>query len=287
MYDYRLLEALAAVCDQGGFERGGEALFLTQSAVSQRIKTLEDQEGQILLSRSTPPVPTARGRELIKHLRKVRMLEAEMDGGEIVRTMKVGINADSLATWFLDGIEPYLEKKGRFLDLKVDDQDKTREMLRKGEVSGCIGSDSRPLQGCGVKRLGMMEYCLICTPSFQDNWFPRGLDKETVKYAPAVIFNRDDQLHERFLKRIFPDGEFSFPVHYIPSPEQFLNMILRGKAYGAIPLMQCALYLGGSLREIADFRIDVDLFWHHWNMETEDMKDLTRCLIERGSALIR
>ena len=75
MFDYKLLEALGAAVDEGGFEKASRRLHLTQSAVSQRIKVLEESQGQILVTRTTPPVPTARGQELLAHYRRVKLLE--------------------------------------------------------------------------------------------------------------------------------------------------------------------------------------------------------------------
>ena len=40
MFDYALLEALAAVVQHGSFERAARALNITSSAVSQRVKLL-------------------------------------------------------------------------------------------------------------------------------------------------------------------------------------------------------------------------------------------------------
>jgi len=286
MYDYRLLEALAAVRDHGGFERAADFLGLTQSAVSQRIRTLEDLEGQILISRHSPHEPTPRGRELIRLCRKVAMLEGDLESRSPKRALRIGLNADSLATWFPLAVDPFLSEGGRFLDLQVDDQVKTREMLRRGEVAGCIGSDNRPLQGCGVRFLGRMDYALVCTIPYKKEWFSRGISPESAGKAPAVIFNREDGLHGRFWERLFPNEPFAVAAHYFPSSEQFLNLILRNRAYGAVPLLQCSSLLGKELIELAEFRIGVDLYWHHWNMDTADMKELTACLADRGGALI-
>lgn len=63
--DYRWLEALDAVIAHGGFDKGAEALFITQSAVSQRIKQLEKWLAQPALVRESPPQPTAIGKKLL------------------------------------------------------------------------------------------------------------------------------------------------------------------------------------------------------------------------------
>ena len=78
MFDYKLIEALAAVLQEGGFDRAAKALHLTQSAVSQRVKLLEEQTGQILLARTTPPQPTPAGQKLLKHSLQIKRLEDDL-----------------------------------------------------------------------------------------------------------------------------------------------------------------------------------------------------------------
>ncbi|MDC7224078.1 MAG: LysR family transcriptional regulator ArgP [Spirochaetales bacterium] len=285
MFDYRQLEALTTVWEEGGFERAAEKLCITQSAVSQRIKALEGQAGQILLSRTTPPEPNEKGWELINHCRRVRLLEGDMGRREKHHTLRLGINADSLATWFMDGAEDFFAQ-GTPLELWIDDQDKTLEMLKAGEVAGCIGSDGSPVTGCSCHFLGTMTYVLICTEEFRERWFPRGFCAEGVREAPAVIFNRDDGLNRLFLEKMSPEFSESYRAHYIPSTDQYLGVIQRGLAYGAVPLMQCRSLLGRSLVELSPERIGVDLYWHCWNLDTVDLRRLTELLLTRGRELI-
>jgi LysR family transcriptional regulator, chromosome initiation inhibitor len=286
MFDYRHLEALTAVWEEGGFERAAEKLCITQSAVSQRIKILEGQTGQILISRGTPPEPNEKGRELINHCRRVRMMEGEMGHRERHHTLRIGINADSLATWFMDGAEEFFSQ-GPLLELLVDDQEKTLERLRAGEVAGCISADGRAVPGCTCHPLGRMSYVLICTEEFRDKWFSQGVAEEAVKEAPAVNFNRDDGLTRLFLERMVPGFTGPFPAHYIPSTDQYLDLIDRGLAYGVVPLLQWAERGGRGLVELFPERIGVDLFWHCWNLDTADLRRLTEMVLQKGRELIR
>ena len=75
--DYRTLQALDAVIRERGFERAAQKLCITQSAVSQRIKQLENMFGQPLLVRTVPPRPTEQGQKLLALLRQVELLEEE------------------------------------------------------------------------------------------------------------------------------------------------------------------------------------------------------------------
>ena len=65
MLDYKLLEALDAVAASGSFEGAAQRLHLTQSAISQRIRQLEERSGTVLLVRDTPVRATAAGQKLL------------------------------------------------------------------------------------------------------------------------------------------------------------------------------------------------------------------------------
>ena len=75
MLDYLGLAALAAVVREGSFERAARKLHVTPSAVSQRIKQLEERTGQVLVQRGTPCTGTEAGRRLCLHLEQVALLE--------------------------------------------------------------------------------------------------------------------------------------------------------------------------------------------------------------------
>lgn len=284
MYDYKLLEALATVLSEGGFDKASEKLNITQSAVSQRIKLLEEQTGLILITRSTPPKPTEPGVFLLKHHQMVSQLETDLNEklnfrSEGTTSIAVGINADSLATWFQQAIGAFLKKSNITLDLYVDDQDQTHKLLKEGIVTGCVSSYEKTVQGCNTTYIGDMEYRMAATPSFKERFFKDGFSIKAVKEAPAVIFNRKDDLHNRFLLRLLKDIP-EYPRHYVPSSESFAGFIIEGLGYGMIPLLQSKeLFENGDLVElIPEQRIKVKLFWHCWNLKSQILKDITTVL---------
>ena len=283
MYDYKLLEALALVVRENGFEKAANKLFITQSAVSQRIKALEELSGQILITRISPPKPTSMGKKLIKHYYQVKRLEDELQQSDKSTSLSIGLNADSLATWFLPVIESFLKNENTLIELKVDDQDRTGELLKNGEVAGCISSGDSVIQGCSKHYLGQMEYVLVSTPDFFSHWFQKGITIDSLEKAPAVIFNRKDLLHERYLNKHFEHVPDDYPIHYLPSSEKFLTMLLMGHAYGVVPMIQCRDYLENNrLIKIKKETITVPLFWNHWKIDTRQINTLTKILIENS-----
>ncbi|TIH14067.1 LysR family transcriptional regulator ArgP [Marinifilum sp. JC120] len=288
MLDNIFLEALAAVIEEGGFDKAALKLNISQSAVSQRIRNFEEQLGRVLVVRSTPPEPTEDGRKLIKHLRTIRLMEFELSdsmglnpSGEFV-ALPVGVNADSLATWFLDALDGFLKEHNILLDLYVDDENRTHEMLRRGEVVGCIGTVAKPVKGCRSDFLSTFDYLCLSSPEFHERWFCDGFNRETVAKAPAAVFNRKDETQSQMLEKIFPGEMVAHPIFYVPSSESFVDVVCRGLAYGMVPEFQAEQELdSGRLVEILpQGRVPVSLYWHSWNVETPLLDGLRRELVK-------
>ncbi|WP_218829155.1 LysR family transcriptional regulator, partial [Rhodococcus sp. 05-2254-6] len=68
------LRALRAVVDGGTFEAAARALYVTPSAVSQRIKSLEQSLGRTLVQRSKPVVATQSGVAVLRLARQIDTL---------------------------------------------------------------------------------------------------------------------------------------------------------------------------------------------------------------------
>ncbi len=287
MLDYKHIEALAKVIQEGGFERAAQALFLTQSAVSQRVRQLEESSGQILISRTTPPQPTSAGKALLKHYQQVKLLEeglsSELTASSALKatTLTIGINADSLAHWFITAIDPILQKMDVLIDLRVDDQEQTHNYLRKGEVVGCVSTEAKAMQGCLVEKLGTMNYRLLATPDFIERWFPDGLSLEDAGQAPAVIFNRKDRLHFQFFEQYLGQAPKSLAAHFIPAPDQFLQLITNGNSYGMVPDWQgTELLESKQLKEILPgATLQLNLYWHCWNLAARPLQDFSNQLV--------
>lgn len=295
--DYKLLKALTMVVQEGGFEKAGHVLHISQSAVSHRVRLLEDQIGQILLTRTSPPSPTHLGRQLIKHYYKVKMLEIdlfesiEMCSRESSTTLIIGLNVDSLATWFLGAVEAFLKQKSILLDLIVDDQAHTHRLLKEGKVTGCISSRPDPMQGCIAEYLGSINYHLIGTVEYAKKWFPRGVDKETLSRAPILLYNRKDEIHKKLIEIILGEVPGELTVHYLPAVEKFTDFIRSGMACGMCDLPTdevCVKLLeSGELVDLAPHHfINLKLYWHSWNLKSKFMEKFSRVLVSRARKIL-
>lgn len=77
--DFQLLKTFLHVAALGSCSKAAAALFITQSAVSRRIKQLEDHYGKPLLERSGVALrPTAAGQVLIEKARQILEIEKQL-----------------------------------------------------------------------------------------------------------------------------------------------------------------------------------------------------------------
>ncbi len=293
MFDYKLLEAFATVIREGGFERAAREIHITQSAVSQRIKHLEEQFGQVLLQRTTPPKPTSAGKNVLKLYNQVRHLEDDLKGilepdeRNSFTTIPVGINADTLDTWFYEAIRPFLEQERVVLDLFVDDQERTHRFLRDGKVLGCISTRSSAIQGCRIEYIGEVAYGLYCSNTFAEKWFPDGLELERLTQAPILCFTRDDELNNKIFQQIFGILPEHQPTNYIPSAVMFTDLIKGGMAYGVLPEQQSRNLLrkGGVVDLAPQEKVKVQLYWHCSNLKSRLLQSFTEELLRGFTGL--
>jgi len=294
MLDYKLIEALAMVAREGSFYKAAKVLYITQSAVSQRVKLLEELTGQILIARTTPPRTTLAGQKLLKHYLKVKRLEDDLMGeidepaSKEFASITMGVNADSLAFWILDSLQSFLLEEQVLLDIRVDDQEQTHQLLKNGEVMGCISTQEKPMQGCRIKYLGRMNYQMMAAPEFAAQWFPDGLAIEEVRRAPAIIFDRKDDLHYKLLYQAFGEVPASIPTHYVPSIEKFAECIVLGLAYGMLPDQQSTPLINTAkvVSLLPDCGVSVKLYWHCWNLKSDLLEKLTRGLTCKAKTLL-
>ena len=294
MLDYKLIEALAMVAREGGFDKAARALYITQSAVSQRVKLLEELTGQVLIARTTPPRATSAGQKLLKHYLQVKRLEDDLIGeiGEPANkgfaSITMGVNADSLAFWLLEAIHPFLLEERALLDIRVDDQEQTHKLLKNGEVMGCISTQEHPMQGCRIEYLGCTNYHMMAAPGFAARWFPNGFAIEDVRQAPAVIFDRKDDLHHKLLHQALGKVPDSIPAHYVPSVEKFAEFIVLGLAYGMLPDQQSKPFVNnGQLVDLSPgCHVSVKLYWHCWNLKSDLLEKLTQHLNHKAKTLL-
>ena len=296
MFDYKLLAALAAVIEQGGFERAAQVLGLSQSAISQRIKLLEARVGQPVLVRATPPSPTEVGRQLLNHVQQVRLLERDLqrqvpalDEEGMPERLRIALNADSLATWWAGAVGAFCAGQQVLLDLVVEDQDVGLKRMRAGEVAACLCGSERPVAGARSLPLGAMRYRALASPAFMQRYFAKGVTAAALATAPMLVFNRKDALQARFVGRI-TRRKLTPPVHWLPEAHAFVMATRAGLGWGMTPdpMVQHDLEAGTLVELIPGKPVDVPLYWQSWRLNVQALHHMTDAVQQAaGLTLLR
>jgi LysR family transcriptional regulator (chromosome initiation inhibitor) len=280
------VRTLLAAVDEGTFEAAAEALHVTPSAVSQRVKALEQRTGRVLLLRTKPVRLTASGEVVVRFGRQLARLEQDagadlgLDDALGPTALPIAVNSDSLATWFLPALAEAAADRDITFDLHRDDQDHTAALLRQGRVMAAVTSSPQAVQGCSVRALGRMRYLAMATPAFAARWIGDRPLREALPGAPTVVFDRKDDLQDGFLRELARSRREravrAAPAarrparHYMPSSEAFLDAVAAGLGWGMIPELQAGPHLAaGTLVELAAARpVDVPLYWQQWKLDS-------------------
>lgn len=266
------LEAFLAVIEEGSFERAAKRLCITPSALSQRIKGLEDRLGAVLVKRVVPVVATEAGEKLLRRAQSMRLLEAETltdfrpgEGDETAR-LTILVNNDSLATWLPEALADFAEetKEERVsLELLTDDQDHALDSLRNGTAIAVVTSEEHPVSGARATPLGAMCYVAVTSPALAASLGSAGFET-SLQSAPVIFYDRKDALQDRFLASfgIGPEA-FTGLVHYAPSPTAMIDLASRGLGWCMAPesLAKPWLDLGQVVALAPEHAIDVPLYW--------------------------
>ncbi|WZH35283.1 MAG: LysR family transcriptional regulator ArgP [Microbacterium enclense] len=286
-----LARTLAVVVEEGTLDAAARRLHVTPSAVSQRVRALEDQLGRIVLVRSKPVRTTEAGDAVVRLARQLALLEHDAlaaigaEGG-VVASVPLAVNADSLATWFLPPLARVAERRAVVFDLHRDDQDFTAGLLEAGTVMAAVTSRETPVAGCRVRRLGVLRYEAVATASFVERWFPDGVETSALEAAPVVDFDRRDDLQTRWLARrgVVPTAP---PRHRVPASQDFATAVELGLGWGLLPRFQSATGLAtGALVRLGDDPIDVPLFWQQWNLTSTLLDEVAEEIVAEGRRVL-
>lgn len=283
------VRTLLAVVDEQSFDAAAAVLHVTPSAVSQRIKSLEQRTGRVLLLRTKPIQLTSSGQALIRFARSLAQLEqdalTELGLGSSVRTLSIAVNADSLATWFL----PALAKVPDSIcfDLQREDQDHTAALLREGLVMAAVTASPQPVQGCTSARLGRMRYRAMASPAFISRWLSDAPLPTSLPTAPVIVFDRKDDLQDRFLRSLTRRRSFTSVRHHIPASESFADAVAAGLGWGMVPELQAATR-GDSLVDLAPDRpMDVPLHWQQWKLDSPALAAVADAVAQGAKQALR
>lgn len=284
------LRAFVAAVDHGTFEAAARELVVTPSAISQRIKALEESVGRILLLRTKPITTTASGEIVLRLGRAVHLLghdaALELHADDALSptapaVIPIVVNADSLATWLLPVLADIAARESIVFDLAREDQDHSTDLLRAGSVMAAVTSNAEPVQGCTVRLLGRMRYRPMASPSFAARWFEDGPTAIALTAAPVVVFDRKDDLQDAYLRRRGVDPGDP-PRHHVPASADFAAAVGLGLGWGMLPDAQSAAPLERGELVVLDAAggLDVPLYWQQWRLHSRLLELVATAVVD-------
>ncbi|MGL4256632.1 MAG: LysR family transcriptional regulator ArgP [Microbacterium sp.] len=289
---FELAETVAAVVDEGTLDAAARRLHITPSAVSQRIKALEEQLGRVVLVRSKPARATEAGIAVVRLARQAALLEhdtvAELgaEPGDGARTsVPLAVNADSLGTWFLEPLARLSQRHPVVFDLHRDDQEFTAGLLESGTVMGAVTSRATPVAGCRVSDLGAMRYEAVATPGFVERWLAAEATPAALADAPVVDFDRRDDLQNEWLTAMRVHGRP--PRHFVPASNDFATAVRLGLGWALLPTLQSQEPLArGELVRLGGPPVDVPLYWQQWNLRSPLLDAIAEEIVAEGRRVL-
>jgi LysR family transcriptional regulator (chromosome initiation inhibitor) len=287
LLDGQQLAAFAAVIELGSFDAAAQRLHVTPSAISQRIKALEQRTGRVLVVRGKPCTATAAGIPLLRLAAQTALLESEaldeVGGGTAQATrIAVAVNADSMSTWFT---AVFGQLPDVLFDVRIEDQDHSARLLREGVVMGAVTTERTPVPGCRVQSLGVMRYIPVASKAYVKRHLPDAFTARAVAEAPSLAWNRDDALQDEFVRKVFR-RDVTRPQHFVPTAEGFRGAVRSGLGWGMFPDSLAAPHLAdGTFVRISDVYLDVPLFWQCWKLDSPMVKAITNGVRSAASDL--
>lgn len=141
--ELRQLKTLVNILDHGGFAAAGEAIGLTQSAVSLQVKALEDELGADLFDRSKrPPQPNAKAIALVRKAREIlRMCSDLSDFSEeqLSGSLQLGAVPSVQATILPDALKKLrLIHPDLFISIEMGLSDELTRSVYRGVLDAAI-----------------------------------------------------------------------------------------------------------------------------------------------------
>jgi LysR family transcriptional regulator (chromosome initiation inhibitor) len=286
-----LVATVATAIDAGTLDAAARTLHITPSAVSQRIRALEERIGRTLLVRTKPLRATEAGEAVIRLARQLALLEHDtlrvlgLDEDGPAR-IALAVNADSLATWFLPALARITAEGDVAVELHRDDQDYTARLLADGSVSAAVTSQSAAVAGCTVTPLGIMSYRPCATPAFVERWFADGVDVDALASAPVIEYDRRDDLQSRWLRARGASVD-SPPRTFVPASHDFATAVRSGLGWGMLPPMQADDALSsGEIVVLADDAIAVPLYWQQWDLRSPLLDRVARVVVDEARRVL-
>ncbi len=228
------LDAFLAIVKHNTVNAAAEALFLTQTAVTQRIKTLETQLRTTLFTRTRRGmVLTQEGHALVLYCQSAKLLEGEVlakiqgAGTETIVQISISGPSSIMQSRVLKNLPPLLNKfpKLRF-QFCFTDIEMRHVALKEGRVDFAFLEKEDLAPEMQSKNLAPENYVLVASSQWKD----RPLD-QILSQEPMIDFDPQDRMTLNYLKHYGLDQHTQHARHFANDTVALAKLASAGLGY--------------------------------------------------------
>lgn len=236
----RFVEAFFWAATLKSVTRAAEKLFVTQSALSSRIASLEDELGVLLLDRRDKQFRlTAAGTRFQRHAERMlslqREIKAELGGGE-ERSMSLRIGAieSVLHSWLIDWVQAMRRKHPLMeLELTVETTPVLMDQMRRGAADLVIAAHQS--DGDGVRTRPLASMPMVFVGHAKRHLRRRWKLADLLGQDEILTFQRGSQPHVALLDLCRKHGVDAPRVHTISSISAMVELVESGLGIATLP----------------------------------------------------
>lgn len=236
----RFVEAFYWVATLKSVTRAAEKLFLTQSAMSSRVATLEEELGVLLLDRRDKQFRlTVAGARFLVYAQRLLELQREVkhemgSGASTAVSMRIGAIESVLHSWLIPWIErlrqdfPDLE-----LELSVDTSPILADQVKRGTQDLVFAALPASGEDVRTRALQPMEMGFIGNSRLDRK---RRYTLPEIAQREILTFQRGSQPHVMLLDLFRQEGEEPGRIHTISSISAMIQLVQGGLGIATLPL---------------------------------------------------
>jgi DNA-binding transcriptional LysR family regulator len=235
----RFVEAFYWVASLKSISRAADRLFLTQSAMSSRIATLEEEMGVLLLDRRDKQFKlTAAGARFLIYAQKLLELQREarqeMGSSETMAVaMRIGAIESVLHSWLI----PWLEKlrsehPGLELELTVETTPILIDQIQRGTLDLVFSVLPASADGVRMQALPSMEMVFVGNPELH---IKRKYVLDELAAMELLTFQKGSQPHVTLLDLFRTHRLEPKKVHAISSISAMVQLVQGGFGVALLP----------------------------------------------------
>ena len=223
------LEAFLAVAQHKTVHGAASSLHMTQTAITQRIRTLETKLKTTLFVRTRRGmVLTQEGEALIRYCHAAKSLEGEtlatIQGAATQSDIEISIAGPTsiMKSRIIPGCLSVLKKFTQLnIRFDIDDIENRHQKLKMGHVDFAVIQPEHLAREMAVKQLKSEQYILVCTSA----WKKRKL-RDIIASEHIIDFDPSDRLTHHYLK-MYDLYDIAYHArHFVNRTESLAMMVI-------------------------------------------------------------